>query len=495
MSDMIGIIAAGAYVPRLRLDRAAVASAHAWFSPGLNGLGRGVRAMANWDEDPITMAVEAARDCMGREARDRISRLVLASTSLPFSDRQNAGVVKEALDLPDAVGAMDVTGSQRAGTSALLNALYAAGGGGGDVLCIGSEKRKTRPGSEAEMTSGDAAGAVLVGRGDVAAEFIGGHSLSADFIDHFRAEGQEMDYTWEARWVRDEGYAKIAPLAIKTALDKAGLTAAEIGHFVMAAPMKGVNELVAKAVGIPADRVRDPLTAELGDAGAAQPLILLAHALEVVQAGDILLVVGFGQGCDVLLFRATARAADAVRGLGASGWLARGKTEANYVKYLFLNGHLGLERGMRAEFDQKTALTALYRNRRSVLALVGGKCAKTGTVQFPKSDISVAQNDRAIGTQVDYPLAERRAQIVTYTADSLTYSPDPPVYYGAIEFEEGGRITVEFADVEPQDVTVGAVMRMMFRIKSVDELRGFTRYFWKAVPDFRTQPSATLAAE
>ena len=28
-------------------------------------------------------------------------------------------------------------------------------------------------------------------------------------------------------------------------------------------------------------------------------------------------------------------------------------------------------------------------------------------------------------------------------------------------------------------------MRMMFRIKAVDETRGFTRYFWKAVPDYR----------
>jgi hypothetical protein len=28
-------------------------------------------------------------------------------------------------------------------------------------------------------------------------------------------------------------------------------------------------------------------------------------------------------------------------------------------------------------------------------------------------------------------------------------------------------------------------MRMMFRIKAVDETRGFTKYFWKAVPDYR----------
>jgi uncharacterized OB-fold protein len=254
--------------------------------------------------------------------------------------------------------------------------------------------------------------------------------------------------------------------------------------------MKGVNDLVAKAVGVRPEAVQDPLGLTLGDAGTAQPLILLAQALETAQPGQLLMVVGFGQGCDVLLFRATDKVVGARKGLGVSGWLARKKAEANYIKYLFFNGQVALDRGMRAEFDQKTSMPALYRNRKAVLGLVGGKDAKTGAVQFPKSEISVAQNDRSIGGQADYPLADRRAKILTYTADSLTYSPDPPAYYGAIEFEEGGRITVEFADVDADDVVVGASMRMMFRIKAVDEMRGFTKYFWKAVPDYRAPAKA-----
>jgi hydroxymethylglutaryl-CoA synthase len=116
-------------------------------------------------------------------------------------------------------------------------------------------------------------------------------------------------------------------------------------------------------------------------------------------------------------------------------------------------------------------------------------------VQFPKSDVSVAQNDWAVGTQEDYPLADRVARVMTYTADRLTYSMDPPLYYGTVEFEEGGRMMVEFADVEADDVVVGAPMRMMFRIKAVDEVRDFTKYFWKAVPDYRAAAKTALAAE
>jgi uncharacterized OB-fold protein len=64
----------------------------------------------------------------------------------------------------------------------------------------------------------------------------------------------------------------------------------------------------------------------------------------------------------------------------------------------------------------------------------------------------------------------------------LTYSPDPPAYYGMIEFDGGGRMMAEFTDADAEVIEVGREMRMMFRIKSVDERRGFVKYFWKAVP-------------
>jgi len=490
---MVGIIAVGAYVPRLRLQRQAVAAAHAWFAPGLRGLAKGERAMSSWDEDAITMAVEAARDCLTDLDRGRVKKIVLASTSLPFVDRQNAGIVKEALNLGDDVGSLDVGGSLRAGASALLDALYAAKGGAGEVLCLASEKRKATPASEQELINGEAAAAILVGDGEVAAEFLGGHSTSVDFVDHYRSDGQDFDYGWEQRWIRDEGYSKIAPAAIKAALAKVGVSADAVDRFIMAAPLKGVNDAVAKACGVKPEAVMEPLAEVLGDVGCAQPLMLLAHALDSAKAGQTLVVVGFGSGCDVLVFRATGKPAR--NGLGVAGWLARRKAEPNYFKYLAWNGLLPIEKGMRAEADQKTAMTALYRSRKAVFGLVGGKCSKTGTVQFPKTDVSVAQNDRAVGTQEDYPLADRKAAILTYTADRLTYSMDPPLYYGAIEFDEGGRLFCEFADVDADDVVVGASMRMMFRIKAVDEMRDFTKYFWKAVPDYRAAATSALAAE
>jgi hydroxymethylglutaryl-CoA synthase len=49
-----------------------------------------------------------------------------------------------------------------------------------------------------------------------------------------------------------------------------------------------------------------------------------------------------------------------------------------------------------------------------------------------------------------------------------------------VEFEGGGRMFAEFADVDPGMIEVGRQVRMMFRIKDIDTRRGFTKYFWKA---------------
>ena len=124
---MVGITAFGAYIPRRRLQRKAIAQANAWFAPNLVGGARGERAMANWDEDAVTMAVEAARDCLPASdpAKDRgfVDAIYLASTTLPFADRQNAGIVAAALGLAEGISSFDLASSQRAGTSAMTVAI------------------------------------------------------------------------------------------------------------------------------------------------------------------------------------------------------------------------------------------------------------------------------------------------------------------------------------------------------------------------------------
>jgi 3-hydroxy-3-methylglutaryl CoA synthase len=79
---MAGISAYGAYIPRLRLQRSAIAAAHQWSDPSFKGKGKGERAIANWDEDAITMAVEAARDCLAHGAAPGTRRRPYSTRSI-----------------------------------------------------------------------------------------------------------------------------------------------------------------------------------------------------------------------------------------------------------------------------------------------------------------------------------------------------------------------------------------------------------------------------
>jgi len=482
---MTGITSYGAYLPRRRLQRKAIGDANKWFAPGLASQ-KGERTMANWDEDAVTLAVEAARNCVPATdpVKDRagIDAIYFASTSMPFADRQNAGIAAGALQLRQEIPSTDVSSSARAGLSALLSALDAVESGRAKApLLLAGEKRNARAASSDEMRFGDGAAALTLGKDKVIAKFLGSHSITLDFVEHFRGEGEDFDYGWEERWIRGEGYSKIVPAAIKALLEKTGAKAADIAHFILPCPFAKLDQTIAKQAGIDPAKTRDNLAAVVGDTGSTHSVLMLVAALEDAKPGEKILVVQFGQGCDAVLFEATREISE-VKRHGVKAALARRKEETNYMKYLAFNGLIEIEKGMRAEIDKRTALTVQYRKSDMLLGLVGGKCRQCGTAQFPRSRVCVNPNCKAVDTQDPYGFSEQTASVLSWSADSLTYSMDPPNHYGMVTFAEGGRLMADITDVEQGQVDTGMKVRMAFRIKDFDEKRGFRRYFWKAVP-------------
>lgn len=472
VTHRFGILSVGGYLPRLRLDRAAVANGHTWMAPGLRGLAKGARTMANWDEDTVTMAVEASRAAIATASEYAIARLTLASTTLPFADRMNAGIVASALLLSGNCSAMDTSGSRRAGASALLRALQTEQG---CELVVAAERRIPTPASTGELLAGDGAAAILVGEGDPLAILRGAAQTTVDFVDHFRETGHDGDYGWEERWVRETGYATIIPPVIAQALAEAGCTAEEIDVFVMPASLMRVNQIIAKKLSLRAETVADPLFENVGDTGTAHPLLMLANALYSAAAGQKILVVQFGSGCDAMVLERTTRPLPA-----KPTWMTVGRPENRYLKYLSFTGQIDLDWGMRAEMDNKTALSAAWRSVDMVQGFSGGRCSRCGTVQFPGSRICVNPECGAVDTQSPHRLADESACIRSYTCDWLSYKQCPPFQFGHVEFESGARVLMEFTDSEPDELTVGTPLRMLFRIKEVDPQRGFRRYFWKA---------------
>lgn len=475
MADF-GITAYGAYVPRLRIDRGIIAEAHRWMAPGLKGQAKGSRAFTSWDEDAVTMAVEAARDALKGDSADDLRAIYLASTTLPYADLQSSAIVSGAILAPKGIYSADIGNSQRAGTSGLLQALKI----GEAALVIASDAPAAKPASAQELTYGAAAAAFCLGSSGVIARLIGSASVTDTFVDHFRAANAKYDYAWEERWVRDEGYAKLAPAAIEAALAQAGIGIAAITHFVMPSMLRGAADLVAKAVkysGAMAPMLEDGV----GYAGAAHALLQLAHVLETSKFGDKILVVGFGQGADALIFEATGAANELPKRRGVSGSIADALPTDSYLRMLSFYDAIDVEWGMRAEKNGKTQLTEQYRSGFQIEGFVAGVCEACGTVQFPQLQNCVkCHAPRSQFKQMT--LADKPAQVLTVTADWLSYHPAPPLYVGFVQFDNGARLLMEMVDIGPQGIARGQTLRMVYRIKERDKVRGYNRYFWKATP-------------
>src|SRR5690606_23706750 len=113
-------------------------------------------------------------------------------------------------------------------------------------------------------------------------------------------------------------------------------------------------------------------------------------------------------------------------------------------KFLAFNGMVEMEKSPRSEADRQTKHTAAYRHRDMLLGFVGGRCTSCGTLQIPRTRICVNPNCRAVDSQEDHPFQSYPGRIVTWSADYLTYTPEPPAYYGMVQFAEGGRLMADF---------------------------------------------------
>ena len=73
---MAGIVSYGAYIPLFRLGKATAG----WEGPS-------ERAIANFDEDSVTMAVAALRDALTAMDATTIDALYFASTTPPYAEK------------------------------------------------------------------------------------------------------------------------------------------------------------------------------------------------------------------------------------------------------------------------------------------------------------------------------------------------------------------------------------------------------------------------
>lgn len=416
------------------------------------------------------MAVEAARTTVLENAP---TRLAFASTSAPFLDRSQATLVAAALGLPETMRTNDVAGSRRCATSALIDALS----GDGPTLVVGSEKRSPRAGSPQHLGFGDGASAVLVGDAG-GARLLGHASRAHDFIDSYTARESPSPYAYEERFVRETASNAIIVPTIRDVCAATGIEPARIAHAAVHEPLPSMWRDIARSLGIEAPNHAELVEAVAGDLGAAHALFAFALALDAAVPGDVVLLAGFGSGCDAILVEVDGPVAGA---RDVADAMRSGLVTADFVRALSLTGEIELDFGVRSEFEQKAQATVIERHGRDAIGFIGGRDA-AGNVQFPKSRIPVRPGASIAETLEDVRLADLPATLVSVTADRLNYTPDPPFWFGLVQFDNGARVLMELTDADAKGFAVGDRLRMRLRIKSRDRRRGFRTYFWKAAP-------------
>ncbi|WP_077213242.1 OB-fold domain-containing protein [Bacillus dakarensis] len=462
---MKGIISYGAYIPYNRLQRSKIAEFY-----GKRGLG-GEKAIAGYDEDSVSMGVEAAIDCLNGVNPSEVDAVYFATTSEPYQEKGSMATIATALGLNKNVRGIEANASLKSGTSSILAAQAQE-----KTLVIAADCRIGAPTGQNELWFGDGAASLLVGSGDdVVAKIVDSGTMQGEIVSQWRSQRDDFTQNWEER-LGSTVFLKQVREAITPFLEKNDRTPDSIAKVIISGPGNRAHTQAAGALGFGKDQIQNPLFDFVGDTGTAHAPMMLISALESAKPGDQLLVIDFAEGLDFILFEVT----DAINSLesrkGVETYLSIKSDKLLYSDYLKWRDILKTEPPRRPATERPSA-PALHRGYDQNLSFTGSKCRKCGTAQFPKQ--RVCTQCQAKDEMDDYRFVGQSAKVMTYTLDHLAAAPAPPIV-AVIDFDNGGRIICEVTDCSPKEIEIGMNVEMTFR--RLYEAGGISNYFWKARP-------------
>jgi len=465
----MGIVAAGAYLPERRLERAAIAAALG--TPPAPG----TRSVASYDEDTTTLGVEAARNVLAGLPAPLSPRRVLFATAQPaYLDKTNATAIHAALGLESSVGAYDLAGSVRSG----LGALRLANDASEATLVVLADVRTGLPGGADERDGGDGAAAFVVAPDGPAdqARVVGWGAATLEFLDRWRLPGERAAHVWEERF-GEHAYVPVALAAFADACKAADVSPDGLAHVVVTGVHSRATRVVAKSLGVAPDALADDLTGAIGNTGTAHPGVVLASVLERARPGERIAVVTLADGADVVILEATDALGDVRPRRTVEDQLAAGRGGLSYETFLTWRGMLDREPPRRPDPTAPAAPPSL-RHDPWKFAFTGSQCEECGERHLPPA--RVCARCGAVDRMHPVPMADVPAVVATFTVDRLAFTPSPPLVAAVLDFDGGGRFRCELTDVVPEEVAIGDRVEMTFR--RVATAQSVHNYFWKGRP-------------
>lgn len=466
-----GITSIGAYVPYYYISRKTIGGA--WNAGG----SKGTRSLVNFDEDSVTLAWEAAEESFRFVDRNSVDALYFASTTAPYAEKSHSGLVATACNLSRNVFTADFAQCTKAATSALRLALDSVSAGSfRNAVVTAADCRNAYPKTSSEQMFGDASAAVCVGTEGVVATVDAFATCTNEITDIWRNAGENYIHLAEGRFVTNHGYMTEMVKVVKKILADTGMTADDITKFVFTTSSAKDHLSLAKKLKVPADKVQDAYMSDIGYTGTAQPLFLLAAALETAKPGDKILLAAYGNGADAYIFTVTDEIAKVQKNGIARLMAARGEV-TSYAQFLSYRGLLHADPGQPYQIKSSTA--AEWRLQDTFIRCLGSKCKKCGLSSFPAQ--RVCDECGSLDDYETFRAPDRTCKIFTYTLDNYAGRSDFPLVGQIVaEDSEGARYYMNTTDFKRDDVAIGAELEFTFR--KVHELGDFVNYYWKLRP-------------
>jgi len=470
---VVGIKSYGAYIPYYRLERAEIAKV--WGGLAMNP---GEKAVANGDEDSVTMAVEAAFDCLKGMDGKGSDGLFFASTTAPYREKQCSTLVAAVMDMRNDIRTADFGDCLRAGTTAIRAAVDAVKAGPAkSIVVTAADCRLGYPYSQMEHALGDGAAALLIADSNLIATIDDSYSISDEITDVWRRDEDNFVHMWEDRWVIMHGYNKNVEEAASAIMKKNGLSAKDFTKAVVYGPDPRSHDALMRRLGFESAQIQDTLFATVGNTGAASVLMMLVASLEEAKAGDRILLASYGDGADAFILTVTKEIERVRDRRGVKEYLASKAALPSYGKYLVARNLVELPPGQG--IVGRGSATVMWRTRDWVLRCYASKCRQCGLVTYPVQRVCYRCLSKDDYDEIS--LSQEKGKVFTFSLDNLaSVGINPPVVQTVVHFDEGARFYCMMTDCDPQQVKVDMPVEMTLR--KLHEFGDFHNYFWKCRP-------------
>lgn len=345
IDQKVGIIGYGLVIPYYRIKTEVIADA--WekkSNPGDTLLVK-EKSVPNFDEDTITLSVEAAINALKRAriAAKSLEAVFIGSESHPYAVKPSSATVAEALGFGNSYFAADTEFACKAGTAAmqivfslLKSDLIKFG------LAIGADTSQGAPGDTLEYTAASGSAAYILGRDNILAELIDTLSFTTDTPDFWRRP-KEVYPKHTGRFTGEPAYFHHIENATANFLAKTKTKPSDYDYVVFHMPNGKFPPSVAKRLGFQPDKLNLSLTVDLiGNPYSASALIGLAKVLDQAKPGQLILMTsyGSGSGSDSFSFLTTKNLTKVQNLARTTSDYLNHKHYISYTKYIRLKGKL-----------------------------------------------------------------------------------------------------------------------------------------------------------